>query len=340
MKRSKSISLWLLVVSLLLPTISVHANAPIRIMVNGVNIRSEVEPFIENDRTLVPIRFISESLGYQVKWNNSERSVIITDSEMGNVVLYIGKQNYMVNGVKKVSDVSPMIRNDRTFVPLRFVAESFGHEVDWNSENRTVIVNEQRHIEELKRAEKPVPREDNIYSKPAELPRTNTTPQVNNAYVPPRPNYANDEFNQYMDSLREKNRQIEEKRRKIEKIKADARPFEIYMENKIADIKRTEPGYVYNYYDYLNEPEYEEEVKKKTEEIVELEHKITVYSLDDSYKAKGDVIKLRKELNSKEEELRKYQERHAYAMLIDAMYSQLREYQEKVQQSIREVQNS
>ena len=340
MKKSKSISLWLLVISLLLPTIAVHANAPIQILVNGIHIRNEVPPFIENDRTLVPIRFISESLGYQVKWNNSEKSVIISDSKLGNVVLYIGKQSYMVNGINKVSDVSPMIRNDRTFVPLRFIAESFGHDVGWNNETRTVTVNEKGYIEAQKQIEKSKVKENNINSKPAELPKTNTTPQVNNVYVPPRPNYANDDFNNLMKSIRDENSRIQEKRRKIEKIRFDARAFESYMENKIAEIKRTEPGYVYNYYDYLNEPEYNNQVKKKREEITELKYRINLHSLDDSYKAKGDVIKLKERLAEKEEELEKIHNRHGYAVLIDAMYSQLREYQEKVQQSIREIENS
>lgn len=143
-----------------------------------------------------------------------------------------------------------------------------------------------------------------------------------------------------MNSLKEQRRKYEEKQKKIDEINESARAFERYMEDKLNELKRTHPGYVYNYYDYLNEPEYKRTVMKKEDEIVELKNRIDIVSLDDSYKAKGEVIRMKKKLSEKEEELKTIQERHAYALAVDGINEQLKEYREKVRQAIREVENS
>lgn len=339
-KKLKSLLLATLMLFMLLPANSTHAAQPIHIVVNGYDVKTDVQPFIENSRTLVPIRFISEALGYQVKWNGKERSVTITDSKLGTVVLFIDKQVYKVNGENKISDVAPMIRQDRTFVPLRFVAESFDFNVDWIESSRTVTVNEKKPVAQPKQNEKPVITNNNQDQRPIEQPKTNTNLQPNYNYNPPTRTAPVNPYNEYFNSLKEQRRKYEEKQKKIDEINESARAFERYMEDKLNELKRTHPGYVYNYYDYLNEPEYERTVRKKIDEIVELEQRINLVSLDDSYKAKGEVIRMKKKLNEKQEELDQIQERHAYALAVDGINEQLKEYREKVRQAIREVENS
>lgn len=339
-KKLKSLLVATLMLFILLPANSTHAAAPIHIVVNGYNVKSDVQPFIENSRTLVPIRFVSEALGYQVKWNEKERSVTITDSKLGTVVLFIDKQAYKVNGENKISDVAPMIRHDRTFVPLRFVAESFDFNVDWIESSRTVTVNEKKPIAQPKQNENPVITNNNQDQRPTEQPKANTNLQPNYNYNPPTRIAPVNPYDEYLNSLEEQHRKYKEKQKKIDEIKESARAFELYMEDKLNELKRTHPGYVYNYYDYLNEPEYERAVRKKTDEIVELKNRIDLVSLDDSYKAKGEVIRMKKKLSEKEEELKTIQERHAYALAVDGINEQLKEYREKVRQAIREVENS
>lgn len=338
--KHKSLLVATLILLMLLPANSTLAAASIHIVVNGYNVKSDVQPFIENSRTLVPIRFVSEALGYQVKWNEKERSVTITDSKLGTVVLFIDKQAYKVNGENKISDVAPMIRQDRTFVPLRFVAESFDFNVDWIEASRTVTVNEKKPIAQPKQDENPVITNNNQDQRPIEQPKTNTNLQPNYNYNPPTRTAPVNPYDEYFNSLKEQRRKYEEKQKKIDEINESARAFELYMEDKLNELKRTHPGFVYNYYRYLNQPEYERTARKITDEIVELKNRIDLVSLDDSYKAKGEVIRMKKKLSEKEEELKTIQERHAYALAVDGINEQLKEYREKVRQAIREVENS
>lgn len=339
-KKLKSLLLATLMLFMLLPANSTHAAQPIHIVVNGYDVKTDVQPFIEKNRTFVPIRFISEALGYKVSWNDVERSVTISDPKLGSVVLYVNKQTYLVNGVDYTSDVSPMIKQNRTFVPLRFVAESFDRKVDWIEGSRTVIVDDKKPAVQPKQNENPVITNNSQDQRPIEQPKTNTNLQPNYNYNPPTRTAPVNPYDEYMNSLKEQRRKYEEKQKKIDEINESARAFERYMEDKLNELKRTHPGYVYNYYDYLNKPEYERTVSKKRAEITELEQRINLVSLDDSYKAKGEVIRMKKKLSEKQEELDKIHERHAYALDVDSINEQLKEYREKVRQAIREVENS
>lgn len=141
--------LLLLSLLLLVPTVA-FADKDITIEIDGAAIKSEAPAIIENDRTLVPIRFISEALKYEVDWDDDDREVEIErddakKGEVEKVELKIGSTKAKVeieDGEDKIInlEVAPVIRNDRTYVPLRFVSETFGHSVDWNNDTRTVII--------------------------------------------------------------------------------------------------------------------------------------------------------------------------------------------------------
>ncbi len=96
------------------------------------------EPTIKNDRTLVPVRFVAEALGYDVDWNPDTRSVII---DGGRIVMTIDSQTATIDGKNVTLDVSPTIINERTMVPLRVVAETLDCTVDWFGTNRMILVN-------------------------------------------------------------------------------------------------------------------------------------------------------------------------------------------------------
>lgn len=109
----------------------------IKIEINGENIVSDVSPFIEKDRTLVPIRVISENLGYEVGWDNKTRKVTVKNKDK-TIELVVGKKDVKIDDKVSTIDVPPMIKSERTFVPLRFISESFDNDVDWNNDTRTV----------------------------------------------------------------------------------------------------------------------------------------------------------------------------------------------------------
>ena len=95
-------------------------------------------------RTVVPIRAIVEALGGTIVWNGAERKVTINFN--GTVIeLWIDNPKAKVNAFEKWidpnnHDVKPIIINDRTMLPLRFVAESLGCDVGWDPDTRTITI--------------------------------------------------------------------------------------------------------------------------------------------------------------------------------------------------------
>ncbi len=91
------------------------------------------------DRTLVPVRFISEVLGYTVAWDDATKTVTITkDNDV--ITLIIDNATMYKNGAAIQMDTAPVIYNDRTFVPIRFVAENFGLVVGFDDATQEVTL--------------------------------------------------------------------------------------------------------------------------------------------------------------------------------------------------------
>lgn len=148
----------------------------VKLFINGEYVETDVEPFIENGRTLVPIRVISENLGYDVAWDGDLKTVTISsfsdryNKYEGLFVLNIdspvlvsfdlekinklfGKGPVDIREIKSVMDeskkseildVAPKVIDNRTFVPVRVIAESMGEKVTWDHENWTVIIGENK----------------------------------------------------------------------------------------------------------------------------------------------------------------------------------------------------
>ncbi|TLS51685.1 copper amine oxidase N-terminal domain-containing protein [Paenibacillus antri] len=114
---------------------SITYAANIQIKVDGVAISSDAKPEIKNKRTMVPLRAISESLGATVEWSDSE--VILVKNDM-KVMLKLNSSEAEKNGEKIALDVKPYLKNNRVFVPIRFIAETFGCNVDYSGSAVTV----------------------------------------------------------------------------------------------------------------------------------------------------------------------------------------------------------
>ena len=92
----------------------------------------KVVPFVaEGDRTLVPVRFISESFGMEVGFDNDTRKVTLSGNGY-NIEMTLDSAEYTVNGAKKTLDVAAKSYNGRTMIPLRAMAEAIGKKVYWN----------------------------------------------------------------------------------------------------------------------------------------------------------------------------------------------------------------
>ena len=99
----------------------------------------DVEPVIENDRTLVPFRTIFEAMGCAVYYSSSDGKQIVS-ARRGNdsLTLTIGENKMYFNGREIGLDVPAKIKDSRTLVPLRAISEAFECEVDWNGDNKTI----------------------------------------------------------------------------------------------------------------------------------------------------------------------------------------------------------
>ncbi len=95
--------------------------------------------YLKNDRTMVPVRFIAETLGYTVEWNEATQTVTIKN-DTTTIVLTIGSTTMYINGKAKIMDVAPEISDSRTCVPVRFVAEAFGGIVGWEDATQMVTI--------------------------------------------------------------------------------------------------------------------------------------------------------------------------------------------------------
>jgi len=112
--------------------------------VNGASYTLDVPATIIENRTYVPLRFVAEQLGCDVNYRDSDKKVTIINGE-NKIELWIGKNIATVNG-KLVpidsanSKVVPVIQNGRTLVPIRFISESLGFYVDYNSSKKLVTI--------------------------------------------------------------------------------------------------------------------------------------------------------------------------------------------------------
>ena len=97
------------------------------------------KPFILSGRTVLPIRAIIESLGGNVGWDQAEQRITL-DVNDTNIIMWIGRQEYLVNGVPQTLEVAPIVVNSRTLLPLRTILENIGYVVEWNNDNKAVII--------------------------------------------------------------------------------------------------------------------------------------------------------------------------------------------------------
>ena len=132
----KSILLGIPVILLLLfITMPVYA-ADIQIKIDGFVIPTDTAPENINNRTMVPLRTISENLGAQVAW--SDPQITISNSNT-KCVLTLNSDAVVKNGVAEQLDAKPYLKNNRVLVPLRFIAETFGCVVDYKDSAVNVV---------------------------------------------------------------------------------------------------------------------------------------------------------------------------------------------------------
>lgn len=127
----------------------------INVKVDGENkVSKEMPSFIYQRRTLVPIRFLSETFGASVDWNSKTQAATISLADK-SIVLTINKAVASINGAEKAIEKAYTPRlvrvgggSARTYVPLRFISELFGYEVGWDNKSQTATINTNTQVSE------------------------------------------------------------------------------------------------------------------------------------------------------------------------------------------------
>ena len=99
----------------------------------------DVVPYIKNNRTYVPVRYLAEELGAKVSYNHETQQIFIKNANT-ELVLTLDETTYTDDGLEKEMDVKPEIVEGRTFVPVRFVAEALDRDVFWNEKDQMVVI--------------------------------------------------------------------------------------------------------------------------------------------------------------------------------------------------------
>lgn len=117
-----------------------------KIKVHHKHVNFDVNPIIKEGRTLIPVRAITEAMGADVKWDADTSIVTITSADEKTVIMfYLGKEDsgkVTVNGKEVTLDVKPGMVNHRTFVPMRFIAETLGFKVSHNNDTGETEIDE------------------------------------------------------------------------------------------------------------------------------------------------------------------------------------------------------
>ncbi|MDQ6422551.1 TraB/GumN family protein [Paenibacillus sp. LHD-117] len=116
------------------------APAPLSIWIDGEPVKfGEQKPFVEKGTTYVPVRMLLEKLDFELDWNEKLRIVTATSDKV-IISLEIDRFTAYVNTTPHELTAAPKIVNKSTYVPLRFIVEAAGYEIEWDEELRAVII--------------------------------------------------------------------------------------------------------------------------------------------------------------------------------------------------------
>lgn len=139
-------SLFCFLFFLFLFSYPIFAEEVISVYIDNEKIEFASPPMIKEERTLVPMREIFERLGFEVEWNQEEKSVIGTKGGT-RIKMQIDQNIATKNGKEFFLEMPPVLIESRVMVPLRFVAESTEAEVIWNQKSRSVNITSKESLE-------------------------------------------------------------------------------------------------------------------------------------------------------------------------------------------------
>lgn len=137
MKKFVSIMLFMSVFFTMFTAVGHAAEVVPKLYLNGLLLKSEVAPQIVNNSTIVPMRTISDGLGYQISWDNTAKTATVINGK-DVIKLKLNDNKALVNDQSVLMDTPIMVVKGKTLVPLRFVGEQFGLNVEWKNTEKEV----------------------------------------------------------------------------------------------------------------------------------------------------------------------------------------------------------
>ncbi|WP_054957380.1 N-acetylmuramoyl-L-alanine amidase family protein [Paenibacillus dakarensis] len=133
--------LFLVVFLLVFPKLGDAASTSAKIYLDGeqLNLSSGVKVANVNNSVLIPIRVVSENLGFKVDWEKSSQSVTVQNS-MTTVKMVIGSKTALIDGSHVSMNVTPVLSGQTTMVPIRFVSTQMGMDVKWDNQKKAVYL--------------------------------------------------------------------------------------------------------------------------------------------------------------------------------------------------------
>ena len=107
--------------------------------IDGKKIDYDVPPILFQQRTLVPFRKIAEALGAQVNWSAQDRKVIVIKGDI-TIEIVVDNKTAKVNNTEITLDVPAKVYQNRTLVPLRFLAEALNTRVNYYPEGALIVI--------------------------------------------------------------------------------------------------------------------------------------------------------------------------------------------------------
>ncbi|MDP5272718.1 stalk domain-containing protein [Chengkuizengella axinellae] len=139
MKKTRIIFSMIILSLIFSATAIAEEDTKIQVWIDGEQIQFEEAPFSENGTTLVPFRVLFSELGLNVLWDQETKTVTGINDNI-KVELTLNSNEAIVNGETIQLLVAPQLVNNSTFVPLRFVGESTGANVQWDGATKTISI--------------------------------------------------------------------------------------------------------------------------------------------------------------------------------------------------------
>ncbi|WP_019123880.1 copper amine oxidase N-terminal domain-containing protein [Brevibacillus massiliensis] len=114
----------------------------IKVVVEGKEVEfPDAKPYLDlkTGRTMVPVRFVSEALQANVKWDGT-KNMVTMERQGTKIYLVVGENTVDIDDRTVRLDAPSVLKDWRTFVPLRFVSETFDQKVDWDADNKIVTI--------------------------------------------------------------------------------------------------------------------------------------------------------------------------------------------------------